>query len=168
MSYTRITSLLPSKSTVKAGVYTGFFIALHIAAWLDREQDNENDPPISLSLLSKIAVSAHTAAVAAEMLDDFSMVSIHSTMSKYKAGGAAMLAGSAATLAGVWATADSRANMVLGVVNASSNFVGRLFSGAHRKAVMSENVVNFDHLEQKAQDDMENGEAYNSLPAPSA
>jgi hypothetical protein len=168
MSYSRITNLLPSKNTVKSGLYTGLFITIHIAAWLDREQDNENNPPITLSLLSKIVASIHTAAALAEILDDLSLASLHSNLGKYKAGAGGMLAGSFASVAGVWATTDSKANMIFGVANATFNGVGRLFSGTHRNIVMAEEVINFEHLEQKAEDDsnqMERGESYRTLAA---
>jgi hypothetical protein len=159
MSYSRITNLLPSRNTLKASAYTGAFILVHLAAWWDREIDKADDPLITISLVSKIIASAHTFAVGMEVWEDLSMVSLNPNLNKYKLAAASMLLVSTSTLVGTLAAADSAANMILGVANANSNFAGRLFSGAHRKAVMSEQMIDFDRLER--------GVPYNTLaPSP--
>jgi hypothetical protein len=174
MTSARIMNLLPSKSTCKSTLLTAAFVTVHVAAYLDREQDNESSSVITFSLTSKIVASLHTAYAFYEVLENFERAGQYFNPSKYKLASAGALVTSLGTLAGVWAVGDSRANLILGVSNAGSNFFGRLFSAAHRKAVMSELIVSFDGLETPAtatpplpatqtEPDLESGNAYRSM-----
>jgi hypothetical protein len=146
MSYARITNLLPTKSVIETTLLTAAFITVHVGAYLDREQDNESTSVMTFSMISKLVATCHTSAAVFKVWENLERAGQHINPSKYKAASGGALAASAGTLAGVWAAADSRINLVLGISNAASNFLGRVFSSAHRKAVMSELVVSFDSL----------------------
>lgn len=164
MSRSRISSLLPSLSTLETLSYTSLCAYLHIAAYLDRGEDYDPSVIISLTTASKVAATLHTFGTLCKIGANFELAGDKFSALTYKRVSGAAMAVSTIALGGAIGITDSAIDLACTLTNVTFNLFGRQISSQHHKKIMRELDIDFSpHLNNEVEVSDNNSNSPESL-----